>query len=467
MPAYLATYTSTQGDQRELRLEASDLPAARRNLRRRGILASSLVPAKEGSTPIFTATYANQRGQQKVIQLKAPDLASAKRDLRRRGIAATAVVPLASTRSVQASGGKGGTGLFSLDLGTMFQARPTVREKALFASKLSALVDSGVPIVRGLSLVAKQQKKPIFRQALEAVAREVSQGMSLGVAMRRWPKVFDRITIAMVEAGELGGVLDETLKRLALLLEQNAKLQNQIKGALAYPVIVLLIAITVFLGMTIFLIPTFAEIFEQLGAHLPVFTQMMVNLSALLRSAFSLFLIAFLILAGWLLVGVYNTPLGKRRIDGFILKLPLFGDLIQKTETAQFCRTFSSLSKAGVPILMSLEIVRDTSRNSIFADTIEDCRVEIQDGIPVSVALSRKNVFPEMALSMLAIGEETGEMDAMLSKVADFYEDEVEVAVKALTSLLEPIMIVIVGIIVGAILVAMYLPMFSVFDKIR
>ncbi len=349
----------------------------------------------------------------------------------------------------------------------MFQARPNVREKALFASKLSALVDSGVPIVRGLTLVAKQQKKPIFRQALEAVASDVSQGVSLGVAMRRWPKVFDRITIAMVEAGELGGVLDETLKRLALLLEQNAKLQNQIKGALAYPVIVLLIAIAVFLGMTIFLIPTFADIFEQLGAELPVFTQMMVNLSALLRSAFSLFLIAFLILAGWLFIGFYKTPLGKRRVDGFILKIPLFGDLIQKTETAQFCRTFSSLSKAGVPILMSLEIVRDTSRNSIFADTIEDCRVEIQDGIPVSVALSRKNVFPEMALSMLAIGEETGEMDAMLSKVADFYEDEVEVAVKALTSLLEPIMIVIVGIIVGAILVAMYLPMFSVFDKIR
>ncbi|MCP9799261.1 type II secretion system F family protein [Synechococcus sp. RedBA-s] len=415
---------------------------------------------------MFTATYANQRGQQKVVQLKSPDLATAKRELRRRGIAATSVVPIASTRSVQASG-KGGASLFSQDLGTVFQARPNVREKALFASKLSALVDSGVPIVRGLTLVAKQQQKPIFRQALESLASDVSQGVSLGVAMRRWPKVFDRITIAMVEAGELGGVLDETLKRLALLLEQNAKLQNQIKGALAYPVIVLLIAIAVFLGMTIFLIPTFADIFEQLGAELPVFTQMMVNLSALLRSAFSLFLIAFLILAGWLFVGFYKTPVGKRRVDGFILKIPLFGDLIQKTETAQFCRTFSSLSKAGVPILMSLEIVRDTSSNSIFADAIEDCRVEIQDGIPVSVALARKHVFPEMALSMLAIGEETGEMDAMLSKVADFYEDEVEVAVKALTSLLEPIMIVLVGIIVGAILVAMYLPMFSVFDKIR
>ncbi|WP_255441420.1 MULTISPECIES: type II secretion system F family protein [unclassified Synechococcus] len=467
MPAFLATYTSTQGDQRELRVEASDLPTARRNLRRKGILAQSLVPAGDGPTPIFSATYANQRGQQKVIQLAAPDLASAKRDLRRRGIAATAVMPIASTRSVQASGNKNSAGLFSMDLGSLFEARPNVRDKALFASKLSALVNSGVPIVRGLTLVAKQQKKPMFRRALDAVASDVSQGVSLGVAMRRWPKVFDRITIAMIEAGELGGVLDETLKRLALLLEQNAKLQNQIKGALAYPIIVLVIAVAVFLGMTIFLIPTFADIFEQLGAELPAFTQMMVNLSALLRSVFSLFLIAFLILAGWLFAGFYKTPVGRRRVDGFILKTPLFGDLIQKTETAQFCRTFSSLSKAGVPILMSLEIVRDTSRNSIFADTIEDCRVEIQDGIPVSVALSRRNVFPEMALSMLAIGEETGEMDAMLSKVADFYEDEVEMAVKSLTSLLEPVMIVLVGIIVGSILVAMYLPMFTVFDKIR
>ncbi len=467
MPAFLATYTSTQGDQRELRVEASDLPTARRNLRRRGILAHSLVPATDGPASIFTATYANQLGQQKVIQLKAPDLASAKRDLRRRGIAATSVVPIASTRSVQANGKKGVASLFSGDLGTMFQARPNVREKAVFASKLSSLVDSGVPIVRGLTLVAKQQKKPMFRQALTAVANDVSQGLSLGVAMRRWPKVFDRLTIAMVEAGELGGVLDQTLKRLALLLEQNAKLQNQIKGALAYPVIVLLIAIAVFLGMTIFLIPTFAGIYASLGAELPVFTQMMVELSALLRSEFSLYLIAFLILAVWLFIRFYKTPQGKRRVDSFVLKIPLFGDLIQKTETAQFCRTFSSLSKAGVPILMSLELVRDTSKNSIFADAIENCRQEIQDGIPVSVALARKNVFPEMALSMLAIGEETGEMDAMLSKVADFYEDEVETTVKALTSLLEPIMIVIVGTIVGVILVAMYLPMFSIFDKIK
>jgi type IV pilus assembly protein PilC len=232
-------------------------------------------------------------------------------------------------------------------------------------------------------------------------------------------------------------------------------------------VAVLVIAIAVFLGMTIFLIPTFAGIFDQLGADLPPFTQMMVNLSALLRSPFSIYLTGAIILIVILFRKYYGTPLGRRQVDATILKIPLFGDLIQKTSTAQFCRTFSSLSRAGVPILQSLEIVRDTVGNSILSDAIDNCRGELQNGVLLSTALSRKRVFPEMALSMLVVGEETGEMDAMLSKVADFYEDEVSAAVKALTSLLEPVMIVIVGIIVASILLAMYLPMFSIFEKIR
>lgn len=467
MPAFLATYNTPAGDRRELRLTAVDLPSARRELRRRGIVATSLVPGGPSTNVTFTATYDNRLGQRKELVLTAPDLLAAKRELRRRGIVATSVQASSTTASVQAARSKRSTNLLNLDLGTLFEARPGIRDKALFASKLSALVDSGVPIVRSLLLVSGQQKKPMFRRALEAVSSDVSQGVSLGVAMRRWPKVFDRLSIAMIEAGELGGVLDETLKRLALLLEQNAKLQNQVKGALAYPIIVLVIAIAVFLGMTIFLIPTFANIFETLGSELPAFTQMMVDLSSLLRSEFSIYLVASLILVAWLFIGYYRTPAGRRQVDGAILKLPLFGDLVLKTATAQFCRTFSSLSRAGVPILMALDIVRETSGNRVIADAIDSCTTELQEGIPLSTALSRKNIFPAMALSMLVVGEETGEMDAMLSKVADFYEDEVAVAAKALTSLLEPAMIVIVGIIVGSILVAMYLPMFTIFDKIR
>ena len=263
------------------------------------------------------------------------------------------------------------------------------------------------------------------------------------------------------------GVLEEVLKRLAKLLEDNAKLQNQIRGALGYPITVLVIAILVFLGMTIFLIPTFAGIFKDLGAELPVFTQMMVNLSDLLRSSFSILLVGGLLLAAWILRRTYGTRQGRRQIDRFMLNLPLFGDLIQKTATAQFCRTFSSLSRAGVPILMALDIVRDTVGNSVLADAVEGSKLEVQDGGMLSHALIRRNVFPDMAMSMLAIGEETGQMDAMLSKVADFYEDEIAATVKAMTAMLEPAMIVLVGGIVGSILLAMYLPMFSVFDKIK
>ena len=291
--------------------------------------------------------------------------------------------------------------------------------------------------------------------------------MSLGEALRRWPKVFDKLSIAMVEAGEAGGVLDESLRRLAKLLEDNAKLQNQIKGALGYPVAVLVIAVAVFLGMTIFLIPTFAEIFDSLGADLPWFTQMIVDLSSLLRSTFSLYLGLGLIVFVYLFSKFYATPIGRRRVDALILKLPLFGELIQKTATAQFCRTFSSLTRAGVPILMSLDIVREITNNSIISDAISNSREDVLQGIPLSVALGRMNVFPDMSISMLSIGEETGEMDAMLSKVADFYEDEVEAIVKALTSMLEPAMIVLVGGIVGSILLAMYMPMFAVFENIK
>jgi type IV pilus assembly protein PilC len=308
---------------------------------------------------------------------------------------------------------------------------------------------------------------PLFKRALQSVSLEVNQGISLGEALRRWPKVFDKLSIAMVEAGEAGGVLDESLRRLAKLLEDNAKLQNQIKGALGYPVAVLVIAVTVFLGMTIFLIPTFAEIFDSLGAELPWFTQMMVDLSSLLRSSFSLFLLLGLIIFAYLFGKLYAAPIGRRRVDALILKLPLFGELIQKTAIAQFCRTFSSLTRAGVPILMSLDIVREITNNSIISDAISNSREDVLQGIPLSIALDRKKVFPDMSISMISIGEETGEMDAMMSKVADFYEDEVEAIVKALTSMLEPAMIVLVGGIVGSILLAMYMPMFAVFENIK
>ena len=410
----------------------------------------------------FLVTYATRSGRMREMTLEASSPAEARRGLRNRGILPTTLVRKESNKPVLTN-----KPAQAIEWSRLFESKISIKEKALFANKLSALVDAGVPIMRSLDLMRRQQKSALFRRALTAITAEVNQGSSLGSAMRRWPKVFDNLSIAMVEAGEAGGVLDETLKRLAKLLEENARLQNQLKAAMGYPITVLVIAILVFLGMTIFLIPTFAEIFDQLGAELPVFTQMMINLSKLLRSTFSIFLVGGIILAIYAFTRYYATPVGRRQVDGIFLKLPLFGDLLQKTASAQFCRTMSSLSKAGVPIMMSLEILHDTTNNAVVGDAIRNSRNDISEGVPLSTALALKRVFPEMMVSMLAIGEETGEMDTMLSKVADFYEDEVSTAVKTLTSLIEPVMIVLVGGIVGSILLAMYMPMFSVFEHIR
>jgi type IV pilus assembly protein PilC len=412
----------------------------------------------------FLATYDGPSGASRSLRIQAKDLNTARKLLRRRGIRANSLTAERTNKREAASGEQK---LFSINLNAALEKTPGVKEKAIFASKLAALVDAGVPIVRSLDLMASQQRLPMFKRALLQISLDVNQGTAMGAAMRQWPKVFDQLSIAMVEAGEAGGVLDESLKRLAKLLEDNARLQNQIKGALGYPVAVLVIAILVFLGMTIFLIPTFAGIFKDLGAELPLFTQLMVDLSELLRSPFSLLLGGSLLVAVWMLSRFYSTPQGRRTIDRLLLRLPLFGDLIMKTATAQFCRIFSSLTRAGVPILMSLEISSETAGNSIISDAILASRGLVQEGVMLSAALIRQNVLPDMALSMLAIGEETGEMDQMLSKVADFYEDEVTAAVKALTSMLEPAMIVVVGGIVGSILLAMYLPMFTVFDQIK
>ena len=412
----------------------------------------------------FIATYSGATGQPKSLTIKAADLTEARRQLRRRGIRATELKPAEQDSS--SGDDNDASGLRSIDLNKLFEQPPGVKEKAVFASKLAALVDAGVPIVRSLDLMATQQKLPMFKRALTKVSLDVNEGIALGTAIRQWPKVFDDLSIAMVEAGEAGGVLDEALKRLAKLLEDNAKLQNQIKGALGYPVAVLVVAILVFLGMTIFLIPTFAGIFEDLGAELPAFTQLLVDLSKLLRSIVALYAVGAIFLGIYLFYRYYATYNGRRTIDRLILKLPLFGDLILMTATAQFCRIFSSLTRAGVPILMSMEISSQTAGNTIIADAILGSRSLVQEGVLLSTALIRQKVLPDMALNMLAIGEETGEMDKMLSKVADFYKDEVGAMVKALTSALEPAMIVVVGGIVGSILLAMYLPMFTIFDQI-
>ncbi|MEM9904639.1 MAG: type II secretion system F family protein [Cyanobacteria bacterium P01_D01_bin.44] len=344
-------------------------------------------------------------------------------------------------------------------------ARVTVKDKAVFSRQFAALVNAGVGLVRGISILCEQCPNPKLKKALLEINSDVQQGNNLSDAMRKHPKSFDTLYTSMVQAGEVGGVLDEVLNRLSKLLEDLNRLQNQIKSAMAYPVTVGILATTIFIAMTVFLLPIFAEIFEDLGAPLPAFTRFMMGISDFLRNPIMVLIaIAVIITAVFAFRQYYKTRVGRETVDRLSLKMPLFGDIIQKSATARFCRTFGSLSRSGVPILTALEIVRDTSGNQVIANAIDEARQEIQTGGMISLALQKHQVFPVMAIQMISIGEETGELDQMLMKVADFYEDEVEQAVKALTSIMEPFMIIILGGMVGSILVSMYLPIFSVME---
>ncbi|NJL47510.1 MAG: type II secretion system F family protein [Leptolyngbyaceae cyanobacterium SM2_5_2] len=359
---------------------------------------------------------------------------------------------------------------FNLDFETIKTSltNVSVKDKAIFSRQFAALVNAGVALVRGLGVLADDCPNPKLKKALLAINADVQQGTSLSDSMRKHPACFDNLYVALVQAGEVGGVLDEVLNRLAKLLEDLNRLQNQIKSALAYPVTVGLLAVVIFVAMTMFLLPIFAEMFESFDAELPLFTQMMLAISGFLRQAINwVIMIAIISAAVFAFRRYYATLNGRRVIDRFALKMPLFGDLIQKTATARFCRTFGSLSKSGVPILTALEIVRDTAGNQVIAEAVDEARKDVQTGGMISLALQKHSVFPTMAIQMISIGEETGELDQMLMKVADFYEDEVEQAVKALTSVMEPIMIMVLGGMVGAILVSMYLPMFKIMEVVQ
>jgi type IV pilus assembly protein PilC len=357
---------------------------------------------------------------------------------------------------------------FSLDF-SEFQTnlkKVTTKDKAVFSRQFAVMVNAGVAMVRCLGILTEQCPNPKLKRSLLTISSEVQQGTSLSESMRKHPECFDTLYVSMVQAGEVGGVLDEVLNRLAKLLEDMARLQNQIKSAMAYPTVVGSFAVLVFLGMTMFLIPIFANIFKEIGGELPALTAFMLWLSGILRSWRILIPIVFVIVTTFAIKQYYKTPVGRLQIDRLLLKLPLFGDLNQKAAVARFCRIFGTLTRSGVPILNSLDIVRDTSGNQVIANSVDAAKLEIQQGGMISLALQKEQVFPPLAIQMISVGEETGELDSMLMKVADFYEDEVEQAIKALTSIMEPIMIIVLGGMVGLILISMYLPMFKVFDTL-
>ena len=404
--------------------------------------------------PTFVAQVRDSRGNTIKQKIAASNLAEARSTLRDQGLFVQDI--------------KQNAGIGSLDLKKIqtSMVSVTVKDKAVFSRQFAALVSAGVAMVRGLGVLSEQCTNPKLKVALTAVSTDIQEGVSLSDAMRKHPECFDNLYVSMIQAGEVGGVLDEVLGRLAKLLEDTARLQNQIKSALAYPVVVGSLATIIFLAMTIFIIPVFAGIFKEIGGDLPAFTQAMLDISEFLRSPKVLILVILIPIVVFSYKRYYSTRVGRETMDRFFLKMPLFGDLIQKSATARFCRTFGALTRSGVPILTCLEIVRDTAGNQVIANAVDEARREIQTGGMISIALQKEQVFPIMAIQMISIGEETGEIDAMLMKVADFYEDEVEQAVKALTSIMEPIMILFLGGMVGSILLAMYLPMFKVFEKL-
>ncbi|NJR23268.1 MAG: type II secretion system F family protein [Richelia sp. CSU_2_1] len=345
----------------------------------------------------------------------------------------------------------------------------TVKDMAIFARQFAAMFNAGVAIVRCLSVLHEQCSNARLKRALKSMNADVQEGINLAEAMAKFPDVFDQLFISMVAAGEVGGVLDEVLDRLALMMEKNHKTEAEIKSAMSYPKTVLFIAIVIFFAMTIFLLPTFAKIFSDIGAELPAFTLFMLGISAFCTAwppIQQMTVIGVLVALYIAFQMYYKTPIGRLQIDKIAMKLPIFGDLIEKSAVARFCIIFGSLTRSGVPILNSLEIVRDVAGNQAIANAIEYARTEIQSGGMISIALQEQQVFPSLAIQMMAIGEETGELDKMLMKVGAFYETEVEEAVKGLTSMLEPLMIVVIGAIVGSILLSMYLPMFAVFQNL-
>ena len=336
---------------------------------------------------------------------------------------------------------------------------------AVFTRQFSVMIDAGLPLVQCLDILGSQEEDKNFSAVILATRTDVESGASLADAMRKHPKAFDALFTNMVAAGEAGGILDTILKRLATYIEKAVKLKSQVKSAMVYPIAVILIA-GIVVGVILWkVIPTFANLFAGLGAQLPLPTRVVIAASnGLVR--FGPFLIAALFGAGWGLKAFYGTPRGRTMIDGLLLKVPVLGSLLRKIAVARFCRTLSTLLASGVSILEALDITARTAGNAIVEDAILTTRKSIERGETIAQPLKETAVFPAMVVQMIGVGEATGALDTMLSKIADFYEEEVDVAVAGLLTLLEPIMIAFLGGVVGGIVIAMYLPIFDLISKL-
>ncbi len=404
----------------------------------------------------FACTVRDAKGQQINKSIEADNLAQARAKLREQGLFPIDIKEKQGSDDI----------LKPLNDWLLKFQKVKLKEMVVFTRQFATMINSGVALLRALNIMVDQAQSEVFKKILTDVRDGVEEGRSLSESMADHPKTFSKLYVSMVSAGEIGGVLDEVLDRLAVFMENNARLIGQLKSAMAYPVIVGVIASLIFVFLLYFVIPIFKEMFDSMGVDLPAFTQMLINMSNIIRDNwYFLFLGPPAVIYG--LMQAIKTPAGRSIFDNIMLKAPVFGNIIRKVAVARFTRTLGTLLRSGVPLMTALEITEDTSGNVHIANGITKVREAVSEGEGMTKPLEQTNLFPPMVTQMIAIGEESGNVDAMLSKVADFYDEEVEQAVKALTSLLEPIMMVGIGGMVGSIIIGMYLPMFSVISAIQ
>lgn len=340
------------------------------------------------------------------------------------------------------------------------------KELAIFTRQFSVMIDAGLPLVQCLEILANQQDNKTFQKVLTGTRASVEGGATLSVSMKQYPKVFDALYVNMVEAGETGGILDTILHRLSTYIEKNVKLKRAVKSALVYPVGVLSVAGGVIVLLLWKVVPIFATLFVGLGVDLPLPTRIVIGLSNFIGSIFGLLILVAMIGIGIGLKVWYGTVQGRMAIDTVMLKIPLIGVLLRKIAVARFTRTLGTLISSGVPILEGLDITARTAGNAVVERALQHVRKQLEAGRTLAEPLKETNVFPGMVTQMIGVGEQTGAMDAMLQKIADFYEDEVDASVKDLLTALEPIMIVVLGCVVGGVVISMYLPLFSLIGKL-
>ena len=344
--------------------------------------------------------------------------------------------------------------------------RVKLKDLAVFSRQFATMINSGLSLLRALTILGEQTANKKLAQIIVLVRAEVEKGVSLSAAMAKHPKAFNRLYVSMVRAGEVGGFLDQVLVKVAETFEKEVALRGKIKSAMTYPVVVFVMVVGIVAAMLVFIVPTFESLYESLGGKLPLPTQLLINASNILRKFFLL-----VILAVGVLVFAFRrwkaTQKGRYAVDKFKLKVKVFGPLFHKTALSRFSRTLATLIRSGVPILQALEIVGETVNNSVISRAVHDVQDSVREGESLATPLSKHATFPPMVVQMMAVGEETGALEVMLAKVADFYDQEVEAAVASLTSLIEPILIAVMGAAVGGMVVALYMPLFNIINLVK